>query len=131
MGEPVSDEATVWRSPSGDTTVTTKKWLSSGLCCVRKFSELHAASAALGSRQAWWCGYVILPIGHKWEDGELCEDEAEVHGGITFHRSKSDGVMIGFDVNHYGDNHLGRSADEAFCVAQTERLAAQVAAVKT
>lgn len=51
-------------------------------------------------------GYVQLPEGHPWLDGEKYEDDwnipAEVHGGITFR--DRDNRWVGFDTAHGGDH---------------------------
>lgn len=53
-----------------------------------------------------WCGYVDLPSGHPWAALDLARsapDALSVHGGITYQKSESDAVRIGFDCAHSGD----------------------------
>lgn len=72
----------------------------------------------------WWVGYVTPPAGCP----NLDDTNINVHGGIT---CPSDAVWVGegdvgFDCNHAGD--AGQwDRDKVF--AETERLAAQIAAV--
>jgi hypothetical protein len=51
-------------------------------------------------------GYVQLPDGHPWLDGEQYEDDwnipASVHGGITFRDRKT--RWVGFDTAHGRDH---------------------------
>lgn len=61
------------------------------------------------------CGYVALPIGHKFYENNLMDDDEElsVHGGVTFHEQHGlvEDVLgkqcadkwIGFDAGHCYD----------------------------
>ena len=65
----------------------------------------YALRNALGS----WCGYVAVPIGHRWH-GLSFDDlpDLDVHGGLTFNGERLKSAhpamyWIGFDCAHRGD----------------------------
>ena len=66
--------------------------------------------------QGHYCGYVLVPKGHKLY--EMGYDEAygmadiNVHGGLTYADSHNEYWALGFDCNHGGD----------FNVPQDERI---------
>lgn len=63
----------------------------------------------------WFCGYVNIPQNHPYYHKDYHEiyDEIDVHGGLTFSGSFNsfDGYWIGFDCNHYHDNHFVQNED--------------------
>ena len=50
-----------------------------------------------------WCGYVLLPEGHKHHGAGYDDIPASVHGGLTYAASEGDWWKIGFDCAHAGD----------------------------
>ena len=58
---------------------------------------------------AFRCGYVGLPKGHKYVGKHYDELDLDVHGGLTFsehnHRLKKEGYeyYLGFDCAHFDD----------------------------
>lgn len=102
--------------------------MSGGITCKRRRLGFVDAPTSPGlPLLSWWCGYVTLPLGHRWEATKLLEREAVVHGGITYRQRMASGeVVVGFDMMHFGDTQAGTSTDEAYCIAQVESLARQV-----
>lgn len=45
------------------------------------------------------CGYVALPPGHPWLDGDYESIDCTVHGGLTYMHDN----VVGFDCSHAGD----------------------------
>lgn len=64
------------------------------------------------------CGYVGIPIGHKYYKMNYNDIDIECHGGLTYSRDYLIGQndenkwWIGFDCAHYGDEHDWRTARE-------------------
>jgi hypothetical protein len=118
VNQPWEDEPT-----EVDTT-----WIAHGLTCrIRRTPRTGAL-----------CGYVAIPEDHPGRD-----DDWDVHGGITFNGQFSDGDdtwWIGFDCAHAFDvmPNLRIGLDSSctywtipMVTAETERLAAQIAAGKS
>lgn len=123
------------------------EWYSYGLpCLIRR------------NRMGVWCGYVAVPPGHPFHGEDYDLLSVEVHGrlGYADFCDGEEGVGIchvprpgepgdvywfGFDCGHYcdvlpsglGDQDHGESEgsyrDVAYVTAETEKLAAQLAAV--
>ena len=81
----------------------------------------------------WWCGYVIIPKGHRFYDKGYDDVEIDCHGGLTFsgelHIEKSKNhkkYAIGFDFNHCDDH--GGSKEQV--IQQCENLIDQLNGVK-
>lgn len=71
-----------------------KEWTTYGLQCVVSQPRQYQNR----------CGYVRLPIGHKYWGKGCDEIEVSVHGGLTFTGRAEDGSWwIGFDCAHYED----------------------------
>jgi hypothetical protein len=89
------------------------------------------------------CGYVTVPDGHPCAGKDYDELDVEVHGGLTF----GAGAKFGFDCAHFYDakdpelmsdeyrkiyerwprfDEGGTVRTLEFCVAECERLAAQL-----
>lgn len=51
----------------------------------------------------FWCGYVVLPPSHPWENKFPHELDCDVHGGITFFEMELVGWIVGFDCAHSED----------------------------
>lgn len=115
-----------------------KEWEAHGFRCVlRRGPGNH------------WCGYVGIPNGHPAFDMPYRDDlfcGVDVHGGLTFgslhpRHLPDDGLYwVGFDCAHYGDlspdyakyfSSLadGEYRDINYAIAETERLAQQLAAM--
>lgn len=88
------------------------------------------------------CGYVHVPEGHPAERGGYDDVEVDVHGGLTFRcKAKEGGSWFGFDTSHFDDwqpgvpgvtlDRPGRIWTEDDVAAETERLAGQLAAMKS
>lgn len=102
-----------------------KTWEHAGMTCVLRHGALDVP-----------CGYVVLPEGHplhsvEYVDMEECPD---VYGGVTWTGEligcSELGWLIGFDMGHFGDfgdNPLRCIRTDEECVAETNRLAEQVA----
>lgn len=115
-----------------DANIMDQSWTAHGLQCrtVRHPSLGH------------WCGYVGLPVDHPDHSKDYYSVDVDVHGGLTFAREnapneKPDGNWwFGFDTAHVGDLVPGMRShfkdetykDAAFVVAETNSLAAQLAA---
>jgi hypothetical protein len=101
--------------------------------------EAEVLAMPMGHR----CGYVTVPDGHPCEGKDYDELDVEVHGGLTF----GDGAKFGFDCAHFYDakdpelisdeyrkiyerwprfDESGTVRTLEFCVAECERLAAQL-----
>ncbi len=49
------------------------------------------------------CGYIILPLFHRY-DGYDCDNiQVSVHGGLTYSARENGNWVIGFDTSHSGD----------------------------
>lgn len=78
--------------------------------------------------QSWWCGYVVLPKGHKYHGKDYYDIDIECHGGLTysdeFEQEGVDfkGYAIGFDMNHAMDS--GGSKTEA--IEECKRIVGQL-----
>lgn len=55
------------------------------------------------SYRQWYCGYVSLPIGHKFYAIDYDKIPVNCHGGLTYSKFHLDGWRIGFDCNHHND----------------------------
>ena len=76
----------------------------------------------------WYCGYVRVPVDHKFycmDYGEI-ERSVNVHGGITFFGGLQglDGFYIGFDCGHGGDTP--QMQDEEYTLNECMRLVDQL-----
>lgn len=101
--------------------------------------EAEVLTMPMGHR----CGYVTVPDGHPCAGKDYDELDVEVHGGLTF----GHGAKFGFDCAHFYDakdpelmsdeyrkiyetwprfDEGGTVRTLEFCVAQCERLAAQL-----
>ena len=101
--------------------------------------EAEVLAMPMGHR----CGYVTVPDGHPCEGKDYDELDVEVHGGLTY----GNGAKFGFDCAHFYDakdpelmsdeyrkiyetwprfDEGGTVRTLEFCVAQCERLAAQL-----
>lgn len=116
------------------------------------FPVLAVRNTSIGN----WCGYVGLPVGHRWLIDADALDESRVHGGITYGPSPcqpegpichapaagepDDVRWIGFDCIHSGDYAPGLGRHEPlgprdgevyrtleYVQAQTRELADQAA----
>lgn len=88
-------------------------------------------SLFLGS-DYWFCGYVNIPQNHPYYHKDYYEiyGEIDVHGGLTFSGSLNniDGYWIGFDCNHYDDNHFVQNED--YTTKECRKLINQLIKVK-
>lgn len=83
------------------------------------------------------CGYVVLPSAHPLARAseERIGGSVSVHGGITFATQIGDGPrIVGFDMGHACDMVVEPAGcycvrTDGECAAETERLAAQLAAI--
>ncbi len=101
--------------------------------------EAEVLAMPMGHR----CGYVTVPDGHPCAGKDYDELDVEVHGGLTF----GNGAKFGFDCAHFYDakdpelmsdeyrkiyetwprfDEGGTVRTLEFCVAECERLAAQL-----
>lgn len=76
----------------------------------------------------WYCGYVRVPVDHKFycmDYGEI-ERSVSVHGGITFFGGLQglDGYYIGFDCGYVGDDPSVQ--DEEYTLRQCMHLVDQM-----
>lgn len=76
----------------------------------------------------WYCGYVRVPVDHKFycmDYGEI-ERSVSVHGGITFFGGLQglDGFYIGFDCAHGGDHPSVQN--EEYTLKECRRLVDQM-----
>lgn len=90
--------------------------------------KLIESSCKLSTANYWYCGYVRVPVGHKFycmDNGEI-ERSVNVHGGITFFGGLKglDGFYIGFDCAHGGDDP--RVQDEEYTLKECMRLVDQM-----
>lgn len=90
-----------------------------------KVASMHLSSLP----NEWWCGYVMIPKGHKYFEKDYDEIDVSVHGGLTFGggfhvaKSKNGGKFaIGFDFQHFND--YGGSKEEAIteCKSVVDQL---------
>lgn len=78
-----------------------KEWTAYGLQCVVSQPRQYQNR----------CGYVRLPIGHRYWGKGYDELDVSVHGGLTFAERAEDGAWwIGFDCAHYNDARVDPSA---------------------
>lgn len=101
--------------------------------------EAEVIATPMGHR----CGYVTVPEGHACADKDYDELRVDVHGGLTY----GHGRKFGFDCAHWNDakdpalmsdeyrkihekwprfDEGGTIKTLEFCVAECERLAAQL-----
>lgn len=65
----------------------------------------------------WYCGYVFIPllkIKDEFKDLDYQDkllNNINVHGGITFLETEENGIIYGFDCNHYNDKKDGIFSD--------------------
>lgn len=80
----------------------------------------------------WYCGYVVIPKGHKYYnvDYNKIENEIDVHGGLTFSGKLKgiDGYLLGFDCNHYSDNPVDQ--DASYTLSECKRMVDQLIEVE-
>lgn len=80
----------------------------------------------------WFCGYVNIPKNHPYYHKHYSEidNEIDVHGGLTFSGgiNSINGYWIGFDCNHYDDNHFVQ--DETYTTNECKKLIEQLIKVK-
>lgn len=132
-----------WPAGPWDGEPDRMQWAHAGLACL-----------ALRNSGGYWCGYVGVPAGHVALGVE--KEDFDVHGGITYGPSLCEGIIchvpepgmphdvmwLGFDCAHCDDYypainrgfsaelHIGgKYRDVAYIRKETERLAAQVAAM--
>jgi hypothetical protein len=100
-------------------------WTYNGLPCELKVNT--SPSALIGASGVWHCGYVTLPrpVDDQGYDGLAAG--VDVHGGITYASEDGDGYRYGFDTAHYDSGPVAN--DEAWCRAETERMADQLLAL--
>lgn len=109
-------------------------------CCIKynKYPEesikrMKDLDAKFGGRQMsrydWYCGYVAFP-GLNGESSlksiEDCENETDVHGGITYTKEEEGALIFGFDCNHFGDVDRPEATDLDWLTKETERMADQL-----
>lgn len=73
----------------------------------------------------WFNGYVVLTKGHNYNGVDYDDIPVECHRGLTFGAyDDNDNWVIGFDCNHFGDNHLIHDAYyvELVCKSIIEQL---------
>ena len=80
----------------------------------------------------WYCGYVVIPKGHKYYYmgyGEI-EEEIDVHGGLTFSGELDgvDGYLLGFDCGHAFDNPVDQ--DASYTLSECKRMVDQLIEVE-
>ena len=64
-----------------------------------------------------WCGYITVPPEHPWRLSEGMEGydlDITVHGGVTYYKHTSDGIVIGFDCGHFCDAMPRWMADSVY-----------------
>jgi len=127
---------------------TVKRWNYAGHeCLLRKVSGAFPQKSILqfgdNIPREWFCGYV--EISKEEEEVSILKAstpqianavpiiDIDCHGGITFCQEISFDALppkfyIGFDCAHYGDSI--EKQDEKFCIAECERIIAQVIAIK-
>ena len=70
-------------------------------------THMGFAWSVLHNTMGYRCGYVSLPVGHPWHGksyGADIIDSIDVHGGITFGKTGTEGEWwLGFDCAHGGD----------------------------
>lgn len=82
----------------------------------------------MSTEKHWYCGYVRIPVDHKFycmDYGEI-ERSVSVHGGITFFGGLQglDGFYIGFDCAHGRDEPSVQ--DEEYTLKECMRLVDQL-----
>jgi len=103
-----------------------KEWVAHGLPCrVKQHGMGH------------YCGYCDIPDGHPLARKDYTNDAVaalDVHGGVTYYGDTGQGWRFGWDAAHGDDfhamigDHGGRRWTLADAIAETERLAALLAA---
>lgn len=80
----------------------------------------------------WFCGYVNIPENHPYynKDYSQIDSGIDVHGGLTFSGRfyMFDGYWIGFDCNHYNDNHFIQNED--YTTKECKKLINQLIKIK-
>lgn len=80
----------------------------------------------------WFCGYVNIPKSHPFYQKNYDEItcEIDVHGGLTFSGELNgmSGYWIGFDCNHYDDNHFIQN--ETYTIGECIKLIEQLISIK-
>lgn len=89
---------------------------------------LVAPGYATIGQSKWHCGYARFaedPFGHGWERGESdgLIGYVPVHGGVSYKRHDDAGFVVGFDCNHYMDEHNGLLWSIEWLTKETERMA--------
>ena len=69
----------------------------------------------------WYCGYAMIPYALTEAQVERVETNADVHGGITYAETSTDGVTFGFDCAHAMSGPKTR--DLEWVKAETQRMA--------
>lgn len=67
---------------------------------VKETFDGFAVEAKRMLKYGCWTGCITVPVDHPWS---ISENSIAVHGGVTFYKKTSKGVIVGFDCVHFGD----------------------------